>query len=258
MTGSKLKKLSLCIWTVAVLALVGAAPRLSYLKLAPSMASASTQALENSTAALSSEADSKDLTLLTKEVGIKFALTCTSLEFIGLHLESKGKLNTGAKAKFTGCEAYGKGTLEEALGCHIHSSGQPVGTIETGKGKGELVLHELAAGGKELLTKLEPEAGSTGTFATFLTEGCVIPEANPIHGTLFLKDGEKSAEVHLVKHLVEAGPLTSLWVGADNSEHLETSIDGSSWVKLGGEQAGLRWGAKDEGPQFTWVVLDEG
>jgi len=198
---------------------------------------------------------SGDVTLLTHEVGIKFAVTCTGFELTGINLEAAGKLTTGGKVKFTGCEAYGKGILEEPLGCKVHSSGLGVGIVETLKGKGELVLHTLAGGGTEVLTKVEPEAGSTGTFASFLTEGCVIPEANPVHGALFIKDcSELTAEkvcvskatTHLVKHLIVQGPLTSMWVGADTVEHLETSIDGSAWIKLAGlEHTGLAWGAMD-------------
>jgi hypothetical protein len=36
-----------------------------------------------------------------------------------------------------------------------------------------------------------------------------------------------------------------LWLGADNAEHLQTSIDGSAWIFLGSEHLGSLWGAMD-------------
>jgi hypothetical protein len=195
-------------------------------------------------ALLVGETDSPDITLLTKLLGKRFAITCTNFELNAVHLSALGTLSEGGKVKFTGCEAYGKGSLEEALGCHVHSAGTAAGTIETKEGKGALLLHELVGGGTELLTKIEPKVGTT--FATFLTEECILPESNPVNGKLFIKDCELKAEVHLVRHLIEQGPLTVLWVGAHTAEHLETSLDGSGWVKLGnsvatGNHSGLEW-----------------
>lgn len=133
-----------------------------------------------------------------------------------------------------------QGTLEEPLGCKVKSAGQAIGTIQTSELKGELVLHELAGGGTELLTKITPKTGET--LGTFLTEECVLPESSPVKGLIYLKDGEKNAEAHLAKRLIELGPLTSLNVGSHTAEHLETSIDGSVWVSLGGAQKGFKWG----------------
>jgi len=61
---------------------------------------------------------------------------------------------------------------------------------------------------------------------------------------LFLKDGEGKAEAHQIKHLIEQGPLTSLFVGSDIAEHLESSLIGSAWVSLGGTDKGLSWGGE--------------
>lgn len=212
-------------------------------------------------ALLKSEVDTEtlasgDVSLLSKEVNIPFAITCTGFELIGVNLETGGTLTTGGKAKFTGCEAYGTGILSDPLGCHVHSSGFDVnsGVVETGPGKGELVLHELVDGGKEVLAKWESNTGPSGTLATFLTMSCSIPEINPVHGVLYFADCTErvsgkcisKATTHLIKHLIIQGPLTSLWVGADTSEHLETSFDGSAWIKLAGtEHVGLTWGAMD-------------
>lgn len=208
-------------------------------------------ALESLKAELINEPDSKDITLLTHVAGLTVAITCTNFKLSGINLEAQGKLTSGGRALFEGCEAYGKGSLEEPLGCHLHTPGTGSGTIETGQLKGELVLHELGGGATESLAKIEPKEGTT--FAAILTEKCILPEANTINGTLFLKDGEKKSEAHLAKHLIETGPLTSLWIGEDSAEHLETSIDGSAWVSLGGSHKGLLWADKRS---LGWPILN--
>jgi hypothetical protein len=241
MTRTKLGVLGLCAMVLGMMAISASSAQaaLTWLILNKAGTAVELKAL------LEGKNDTADITLLTKEVGIKFAVTCTGFTLGGINLEAAGKLTSGGKIKFTGCEIYGKGILEEPLGCHLHSAGQVNGTVLTGEGKGELVLHELASKAKEVLTKLEPVAGSTGTFATFQTSECVIPESNPVHGVIFLKDCEGKATTHLKEHLLAQGPLTSMWLGADNAEHLETSIDGSIWIFLGGEHTGLLWGAMD-------------
>jgi hypothetical protein len=195
-------------------------------------------------ASLVGEKDSADITLLSKLLGKKFTITCGSLEFEGASLETEGKLSEGSKMAYTKCELYGKGTLEEPLGCNVRTAGQPVGTIVSNELKGELVLHTPAGGGSDVLIKVEPKTVG-GPFTTLLTEECIFPESNPIRGVLYFKDGEKNAEVHLVKHLIEQGPLTAMWVGSHSVEHLEISIDGSVWLKLGGAHSGLKWAAMD-------------
>jgi len=199
---------------------------------------------------LTGKIDSADLTLLTKLLGKKFAITCTNFETEGIHLAPEGKLTEGGKVVFTGCEAYGKGILEEPLGCKVHSAGRAAGTVASKEGKGELVLHTFATHEpgkvelKEVLTKIEPKAVG-GDFGTFLTEECVLPEANPVKGVLYVKDNLGKATNHELEHLIVQGPLTSLYVGAHTAEHLETSIDGSAWVGLTGAHVGLKWSAMD-------------
>jgi hypothetical protein len=259
MTRTKLGVLGLCAVVLGMMAISASSANaaLTWLILNKAGTAVELKAL------LEGKNDTADITLLTKEVGIKFAVTCTGFKLVGINLEAAGKLTTGGKVKFTGCEAYGKGTLEEPLGCHVHSSGTVLNSkeVESGPGKGELVLHtffdeEKNEKGevikktelKEVLTKLEPELGiEKGLFATFLTSECVIPESNPVHGVLFLKDCEGKATTHLKEHLIVQGPLTSLWVGADTAEHLETSVDGSAWIFLSktGEHNELLWGAMD-------------
>lgn len=217
-------------------------------------------ALEDLKAELATEADSKDLTLLTHISGLTVAITCTGSKLIGVNLEAEGKLAEGGRARFEGCEAYGKGSLEEALGCEINSAGAGAGVVETGQLKGELLRHELGDENFELLAKVEPKEGTT--LVTILTEGCVLPEANALHGTLFVKDAEGMLKAHSIKHLVEQGPLTSLWMGTDTEEHLETSLDGSVWAVLNGAHKSLSWAAKHtvetlyEDAGLSWLVLN--
>jgi len=189
------------------------------------------------------ETDSTDLTLLTHIINRAIAITCTNFTVTGVNLEKEGTLTSGGKVKFTGCEAYGNGALGEPLGCNVKTSGQPVGTIESNAGKGALLLHEISAGVTELVTKIEPVTGTV--FATILTSKCVLPESNTINGKLFIKDCQSMAELHLKKHLIVQNSLTSLWIGADTVEHLETSIDGSAWAFLTSGQA---WGGKHNLP----------
>src|ERR1700710_1656691 len=230
MIRPKLGVLGLCVIVLGLIAIPAnsAQAALSWLVLN----SPGTTATELK-AELIGEKDSADLSLLKKLLGIKGAITCTNIELLGANLETGGTLTNGFKAKFTGCEAYGKGTLEDPLKCKVHSAGQAVGTILTNELKGELVLHEIKAGVKEVLAKIEAKTAG-GALATILTEGCALPESTPVKGVVFLKDCEKTATTHLVKHLIEQGSLTSLFVGTDTVEHLETSLDGSAWVKLGG------------------------
>jgi hypothetical protein len=256
MIRSKLSLLGLCAVTLGMMAIgVGAAQASLFTWL---VLDEGGTALESLKAELASEKDSQGLTLLTKLLGIKVAITCTTLKLVGVNLEAEGKLTTGGRARFEGCEGYGKGTLEEALVCKVHSAGTGSGIVETGQLKGELVLHELAGGSTELLTKVEPKEGTS--LAVVLTEGCILPESNPVHGSLFIKDSEGKAEGHNVKHLIAQGPLTSLYVGAHTTEHLETSTDGSVWVSLAGVHKSLAWAGKHiVEPPLTglrWLVLN--
>jgi hypothetical protein len=240
MNGSKRYLFGFCAVIVGVISLLASTAQaaLSWLILN----SAGTTATELK-AELVAEKDTSDITLLTKELGLKIAITCTNIELPGFNLEVSGKLTEGGKIKLTGCEAYGKGTLEEALGCHIHSTGQPSGTILSNELKGELVSHEVKGGGRRRLWRII--ARILGALFNALSEECAIPESNAISGELFLQDCEAKEVTHAVKHLLEQGPLTSLFVGKDTAEHLETSLDGSFWVKLGGAHAGLKWSAME-------------
>jgi hypothetical protein len=188
-------------------------------------------------ASLTGEADGPDLTLLSTFFGVKFALTCTNFVLINFNLEKGGKLTEGASVEFTGCAFYGKGTLEEPLPCVAQSPGFPVGTIVTAELKGEFT----GSG-----ARIEPKA-KEGAFLTLRNEKpeCFLAEVNTFRGTLVLEDCEKQpesepcinrAETHEIKHLLQVSASTSL-----SYFKATATAAGSSWIKLSGAHAGLKW-----------------
>jgi hypothetical protein len=244
MTRTKLGLLGLCAVMLGMMAMSASPAQASLFKWLI-LNSAGTVASELK-ALLVSETDNVDLTLVTHLLGRLFWVTCTSVTLNGVNLEILGKLTTGGRVKFTGCEAYGNGALVQPLGCKVHSPGTAVGTIETNKIKGELLLHEGT-----LVMKVEPEVGES--FVTLETEGCIMPEATPIRGKFFIKDCLSEAAVHKVKHLIEdQKTLTKLWAGVHNEEHLLTTTEGSAWVKLAssadGPHVGLEWAGIHNAP----------
>jgi hypothetical protein len=197
-------------------------------------------------AELKAERDSLYVSLLTHLLGLSVEVSCHEVHLSGANLELGGTLS--GKVQFLACEAYDlSGGGLTPLGCHVHSTGAKSGTVETSQLKGALLLHENAPGQTLIAAHLEPKEGTT--VVTILTEECLLPESNPVRGVLFIRDCQLRAEVHSVKHLIDAvATLTALWVGAHTAEHLETSIVGSGWVKLSGADAGLEWGAKHNIP----------
>ena len=245
MLRSKLGLLGLCAVVFGVMAMSASSAQaaLSWLILDSSEKNPTELKAE-----LVGKPDSLYLQLLTRLLnGLRIEITCHNFSFNNVNLEAGGTLTTGGKVRFEECEVWSLNAttlaLENLLECHPHSAGAGEGVIETNKGKGKLVLHTLAGGGSEVLTEIAPEVGTT--FATILTEGCALPEENPVNGVIFLKDCLGKSVTHEVEHLVQLGPLTSLWVGKDTVEHLETTIHGSIWVRLGGSHLGLKWAAMD-------------
>jgi len=257
MIRSKLGLLGLCV--IAVLGVAAISTSIAQ-AAQPTWVTLESQAgeLASQIAELTGEKDSSHLTLLGETAGLKISVTCTAFTLKGVNLEVEGKLTEGGKALFTGCAVYDKGTLETAYKCTTKSPGAATGTIETNEIKGVLALHTLGGGGTEVLAKVEPKAGPTGNFATLRFEGaeCVLPEANVVHGTLYLKDGLGQATTHVLKHLVEQGPLTALYIGGHSAKQLEiTKIDGGVWVALGGASKGQLWGIEHSAAQPTWITL---
>jgi len=70
---------------------------------------------------------------------------------------------------------------------------------------------------------------------------CLLAEKIPLHGVLYLKDGEGKLETLLVEHVGKEANGTEFWVGIDTPEHRETSVDGGMLFALAGEYTGLKW-----------------
>ena len=191
------------------------------------------------------EIENKTASLLAKVLGLKIEILCTAGELIDALLGAVGTVKNGAKVKFTGCVVReANAGLALLSGCEAHSSGAPVGTIETKAGHASIELHELVGGVKHDVTRILPDVGEE--FVNILMgEFCAIGQELPILGKLTLWDcleEGKGALKHLVTHLVtEFKPLTKLFVISDTAEHLETSLDGSANVKLA---SGRSWAIK--------------
>jgi hypothetical protein len=241
MIRAKLGLLGLCVMMGVLVTSVSAAhgSTLSWLILN----STHTTATELK-ATLAVKTDSQHLTLDGEVAGLKIALTCTNLALKGVNLELGGKLTEGGKIIFTGCKIYRTAPLTEEYKCTAKTSGAAAGTIETGELKGELTLV-----GTELVTKIEPKAGPTGTFATLRFEGaeCPLPELNQLHGTAFFKDCQSFQTTHKLEHLIESvSALVAIFTGGHSAKQLEvTKILGSFWVFLTGVHAGLEWSGMD-------------
>src|SRR5882672_12556455 len=136
------------------------------------------------------ELEGKDGTLLTKLIGLKISVLCTTATLTGTNLEANGALTNGGKVTFTGC------TVPTPSGCEVNSPGKAAGTIETLAGKGQLQTNGD--------TLIEPSAGTEFANLVFSGATCALPTGvnEPINGVLWIKDCEGKAATHLVKHLI--------------------------------------------------------
>jgi hypothetical protein len=240
MTRTKLGLLGLCAVVVGMMAMSASAAQgatLSWLVLNASKTTAT-----NLKAELAGEVDSPTLILHLRVSVFRILIICTGFSLKNTFIEPVEKLNEGGKVVFTGCKVFDE--KEKEFKCTVKTAGAAPGTIETSEGKG---LLELVEG--QVLTKIEPKGGPTGSLATIRLEGaeCVLPETNQVHGTLYLKDALGQATTHKVKHLVEAEPVnTKLYVGGHSAEQLEvTKILISIWIFLASAHAGLEWSGMD-------------
>lgn len=187
----------------------------------------------------------KDTTpILHSEIGgAKVLYECTTIAAVNAKLLANGAIGekegtvSGSKVRFGGCITKLNGTTSPS--CQPNSEGAEPGVIETNAGHGVIVLHELAGGTKDELVKILPDKGET--FATILAgEECSLPEEVPVIGSVYLRDCENAFLTHLVKHLVEVGPLTELWVISKTAEHKATIL-GSAWAFLTGTHLGFKF-----------------
>jgi hypothetical protein len=156
-------------------------------------------------------------------------------------LKAEGK--SLGKGRFTGCRwlLYLEGKEEELKECSVKTESEEAGVIQTRLLKDQLVLHTFAGGATTALDRIEPEEGII--IATLKSSGaeCLLPASLSLNGVLYIEDCNAEFQQERVTHLFIQGPLTSLFVGADTVEHLETSIDGSVVALLTGAHAGLNW-----------------
>jgi hypothetical protein len=203
------------------------------------------------------EKDSAVIALDSKALGIEFQVLCTNFQTIGVSLEGEGKITEGGKVSFSGCsvDTNGKANPE----CEASAGGGAAGTIITNAGKGQLVLHVLQElkvkneKGEEVivkdttgLTKIEPKEAGKPFVTISLGPKCPVGESLPVNGVLYLKDCENMVELHLVRHLVEQGPLTELWVTNNNNAEHKATLLGSGWILLSGAHTGLSFGGMPE------------
>jgi hypothetical protein len=188
-------------------------------------------------AVLSAKAEAGGVSLLTHMVGLSIKIGCTATELVGASLEPEGKVTSGFKAKFSGCEfvnAESGKTIEE---CVAKTEGQATGTVETSALKGELVPGSLL--------RVTPKEGTV--FATLEAgKSCLLASEITVSGTLFLKDGNDALFTHSSEHLAKEATGTELWVGAKTAEHLMTSIDRGLLASLSGEYVGRKWSGMTE------------
>jgi hypothetical protein len=116
------------------------------------------------------------------------------------------------------------------------------GTIESRELKGALVLVE-----GQVQVKIEP-ISLASSLATIRFDGfeCVLTEVNQLRGVIYIKDCLGFATTHKLRHLIEAGSSTLLYIGGHSAKQLEiTKLLGSTFVELGGAHEGLEWSGMD-------------
>jgi hypothetical protein len=187
------------------------------------------------------EKDSPSLIIHAEILKIKVLLLCTELKAVNAKLLANGSVGkepgvvSGSQLLFSGCSVDLNGT--PAPECTPKDKVDGEGTVVSN------LLHallELGAGGVDLI-KVIPDTGET--FGTQeLPAACPIGTKIPLIGKLTFKDCENLALTHLVKHLLEAGPGTELWMISRTEEHKATLL-GSAWAKLGAEHTGLKFSA---------------
>ena len=247
MHRSKLGLLGLCLMALSVMA------------FAASSASAAEWLILNAKSEVKTGAELKagivgefepktDGTLLTHLLGLSIGVLCTGVTLSGAKLEGSGKITSGGKVVFTGCTVLEEPSGKALANCTVSNPGGTAGTVASNEGKGQLQTN-----GETLIesNKTVVEGTKTvGVFAELKFAGTECPLTSlgntPVKGVFWIKDCEGKVETHLEKHLIVESTAHghTLWLGADNAEHLETTVDGSALVFLNGEHATLAWGAK--------------
>jgi hypothetical protein len=205
------------------------------------------------------EKDSSELVLHSKILGIQVSFLCTEVKAVNAKLLAEGNIGkeagvvSGSQVLFSGCTTDLNGVTSTQ--CVPTDPTDGTGFIVSKLAHASLAL---GASGEDLL-KVLPDTGET--FATIKTgpekaNECPIGTNVPVIGKLFLKDGENLALTHLVKHLLEPGPGTELWVIGKTVEHVATLL-GSAWAELSGEHEGLEWSGDPASGEAgaKWLIL---
>jgi hypothetical protein len=196
-------------------------------------------------ASVNLEIDSPVLILHSEILHIKVLFLCTEIKLDEAKLLKDGTIGkeegvpSGSKLLLGGCTTDLNGS--PAAECTPSDPTAGIGKISTQPFHALLVLHELTGGVKDDLIEIIPDTGLNTTVGTIhLPAACPIGTSVPILGKLFLKDCENLLLTHLVKHLVEEGPLSELFTITRTAEHAAKLL-GSAWAFLTGEHAGLKW-----------------
>ncbi len=183
------------------------------------------------------------LVLHTEILKLKVLFLCTAVKAVNAVLKANGSIGEGAKLLFSGCTTDLGGEPAPECTPKDKEDGE-AGTIVTKPGHGLIELHELAGGVKDDIVRILPDnvgGKPSEVFATLeLGPECSIGTKVNVIGKATLKDCEGLFLEHLVKHLVETGPLTELWTISKTAEHVATIL-GSVWAFLEGEHEKLKW-----------------
>ncbi len=199
------------------------------------------------TASLNLEVDLPPI-VHSKIAGIAVLYECTGISLVSAALLANGSVGEKAgvlkntKIRLTGCITKLNGAM--VASCEPRNAGTEKGVIATKPGHGLIVLYVLKNEkgeeiGRHELIQMLPDEGETLAVLEFGPE-CVIGSKIPIIGKLFFKDCENKFKVHLVKHLIEVGPLTEIWTISKTAEHIATIL-GGAWAFLQGPHVGLKW-----------------
>lgn len=186
-------------------------------------------------AALAVEVEGTQI-LHTKIAGVQALFECKKLEGVGTVIKAGGKIS-GATFRARECKTRLNGVISEV--CDPQATGEPKGVITSSPLHALIELHELANGTKDPILRFLPDSGEV-FWRIETTEECSLGEVIPIIGKASLKDCEAMFSTHLVKHLVEPGPLTELWAISKTAEHVALPL-GSAWMLLSGAHQGFKF-----------------
>jgi hypothetical protein len=231
MSRSKLGLVGLCLVVVGLMGATSAQASPEWLIL---NSKGEVKTAKELPAELVGEIDGASVSLDTHLVKLHVKITCTSFVLVRTKLESGGKLTLGGKGEFKGCQTFNASTGTLLPECSVKTASREWDTLESLEFKGQLQTNGEV--------RIDPGAGIKFLELNF-DSGCALPSPTAVNGVLVVKDCEGKAAKHLVKHLIVQGTGTSFFVGADTTEHLETSLVGSFWMFLVETHAGLPWGA---------------